>query len=226
MRLLIVEDERNLAESLKAGLQEKGYAVDVAHTGSDGFLMAENEQYDVIILDILLPEINGLEICQRLRRSGNNVPILMLTAKDTIDDLVMGLDSGADDYLTKPFAFRELLARIRALVRRNSVTKDTIIRLADIEINTSTRQVTRGGQPVELTSKEYAILEYLAHHPNRVLTREQIIDHVWNLDFSCESNIIDVYIGYLRRKLNDKDEPRLLQTVRGCGYRLTVSKQS
>ena len=220
MRILVVEDERKLAAVLQRGLREHGYAVDVAHDGEEGLALAEIEPYDLLVLDVLLPKIDGIALCEHLRARQNNVPILMLTARDSLDDRVRGLDSGADDYLTKPFAFRELLARVRALLRRDRPSKHPVIRIGDLEIDTITRSVRRGGRPIALTSKEYAILEYFARNPNRVLTRTQIAEHVWSYDFVAMSNVVDVYVGYLRRKLGDDHEPRLLHTVRGTGYQL------
>lgn len=222
MRILVVEDERKLATVLQRGLREHGYAVDVAHDGEEGLALAEIEPYDLLVLDVLLPKIDGIALCEHLRARQNNVPILMLTARDSLDDRVRGLDSGADDYLTKPFAFRELLARVRALLRRDRPSKHPVIRIGDLEIDTITRSVRRGGRPIALTSKEYAILEYFARNPNRVLTRTQIAEHVWNYDFVAMSNVVDVYVGYLRRKLGDDHEPRLLHTVRGTGYQLRI----
>jgi len=222
MRILVVEDERKLAAVLQRGLREHGYAVDVAHDGEEGLALAEIEPYDLLVLDVLLPKIDGIALCEHLRARQNNVPILMLTARDSLDDRVRGLDSGADDYLTKPFAFRELLARVRALLRRDRPSKHPVIRIGDLEIDTITRSVRRGGRPIALTSKEYAILEYFARNPNRVLTRTQIAEHVWNYDFVAMSNVVDVYVGYLRRKLGDDHEPRLLHTVRGTGYQLRI----
>lgn len=224
MRILVVEDERKLAGVLKRGLEEHGYAVDVAYDGEDGLAVAEVEPYDLIILDVMLPGLDGLAVCRRLRAQRKNVPVLMLTARDTVDDRVAGLDSGADDYLVKPFAFRELLARVRALLRRDGLSKDPVIRVADLEIDTISHEVRRGGRPIELTSKEYAILEYFARNPNRVLTRTQIAEHVWDYNFVAMSNVIDVYVGYLRRKLGDDHEPRLLRTVRGTGYQFKVPR--
>ncbi|HZU05949.1 MAG TPA: response regulator transcription factor [Chloroflexota bacterium] len=222
MRVLIVEDERKLAGMLKRGLEEHGYAVDVAYDGEEGLSLAEVEPYDLIVLDVMLPKLDGFTVCRRLRAAGRNMPVLMLTARDAVDDRVAGLDSGADDYLVKPFAFRELLARVRALLRRESFSRDPVLRVADLEVNTVTREVRRGGKPVELTSKEYAVLEYFVRHPNQVLTRTQIAEHVWNYNFVAMSNVVDVYIRYLRRKLADDREPRLLRTVRGAGYQLKV----
>jgi len=176
------------------------------------------------VLDIMLPKLDGLSLCSQLRNQKLHMPVLMLTARDAVDDRVTGLDSGADDYLTKPFAFRELLARVRALLRRDGRSaRDPILRLADLQIDTVSHEVRRAGKPIELTSKEYAILEYFARNPNRVLTRTQIAEHVWDFDFLSMSNVIDVYIGYLRRKLGDDREPRLLRTVRGTGYQLRVA---
>lgn len=220
LRVLVVEDEHKLAGVLKRGLEEQGYAVDVAYDGQNGLDLALQETYDLVVLDVMLPGIDGLAVCRKLRLERRNVPVIMLTARDTVDDRVAGLDSGADDYLVKPFAFRELLARARALLRRDGRTRDVVIRAADIEIDTISRQVRRGGRPVELTTKEYAILEYFVRNPNRVLTRTQIAEHVWDYDSATFSNVIDVYIGYLRRKLADDREPRLLRTVRGSGYQL------
>jgi heavy metal response regulator len=222
MRVLIVEDERKLAGMLKRGLEEHGYAVDVAYDGEEGLALAEVEPYDLIVLDVMLPKLDGFTVCHRLRAARRNMPVLMLTARDAVDDRVTGLDSGADDYLVKPFAFRELLARVRALLRRESFSRDPVLRVADLEVNTVTREVRRGGRPVELTSKEYAVLEYFVRHPNQVLTRTQIAEHVWNYNFVAMSNVVDVYIRYLRRKLADDREPRLLRTVRGAGYQLKV----
>ncbi len=224
MRILVVEDEHKLAGVLKRGLEEHGYAVDVAYDGADGLALATAAPYDLIVLDIMLPRLDGLSLCNQLRAQKMHMPVLMLTARDTVDDRVAGLDSGADDYLTKPFAFRELLARIRALLRRDGPSaRDPLLRIADLQIDTVSHEVRRGGKLVDLTSKEYAILEYFARNPNRVLTRTQIAEHVWDFDFVSMSNVIDVYIGYLRRKLGDDSEPRLLRTIRGTGYQLRVA---
>jgi DNA-binding response OmpR family regulator len=220
MRVLLVDDEVKFATVLRGGLEEHGYAVDVAHDGEDGFELANMQSYDLVILDVMLPGLDGLQVCRRLRDEGRNVPILMLTARDAVDDRVAGLDCGADDYLTKPFAFRELLARTRALLRRESSSRDPIVRIGDLELDTITHEVRRDGQEVELTSKEYAILEYFVRNPNRVLSRTQIAEHVWDYDFVAMSNVVDVYVGNLRRKLGDDREPRLLHTVRGTGYQL------
>ncbi|MBI2911237.1 MAG: response regulator transcription factor [Chloroflexi bacterium] len=225
MRILVVEDEPELADVLKRGLEEHRYAVDLAFDGDDGLALAEMEPYDLVVLDVMLPGRDGFQVCRRLRAQGRNMPVLMLTARDAVDDRVTGLDSGADDYLTKPFAFQELLARIRALLRRQGASRDPLLRAGDLEINTVTHEVRRGGRPIELTSKEYAILEYFARSPNRVLTRSQIAEHVWDYDFVAMSNVVDVYIRYLRRKLDDDHEPRLLRTIRGTGYQLKVPKE-
>jgi DNA-binding response OmpR family regulator len=224
MRILIVEDEHRLARVLKRGLEEHGYAVDVAYDGEEGLGLAELEPYDLIVLDVMLPKLDGLTVCRRLRAQRKNMPVLMLTARDTIDNRVAGLDSGADDYLIKPFAFRELLARIRALLRREAPSRDPVLRVADVEVDTITHEVRRAGKQVELTCKEYAVLEYFLRNPNRVLTRTQIAEHVWDYDFIAMSNVVDVYVRYLRRKLGDEREPRLLRTVRGTGYQLSVPR--
>lgn len=220
MRLLIVEDERTLAEVLARGLREQGYAVDTADDGERGLYFAESEPYDLIVLDIMLPRLNGHEVCRRLRAARSRVPVLMLTARDSVDDRVAGLDCGADDYLIKPFAFRELLARVRALLRREGLSKDAVLRAGDLELDTSTRTARRGGRAIELTSKEYAILEYFVRNPNRVLSRTQIAEHTWDHGFVALSNVVDVYIRTLRRKLGDDRDPRLLRTVRGVGYQM------
>jgi DNA-binding response OmpR family regulator len=220
VRILLVDDEVKFSSVLRAGLEEHGYAVDLAHDGQDGYHLARLEPYDLVILDVMLPSLDGFQVCRRLRGERRNVPILMLTARDAVDDRVAGLDCGADDYLVKPFAFRELLARTRALLRRDTSSRDPVLRLADLELDTVSHSVRRAGAPVELTSKEYAILEYFVRNPNRVLTRTQIAQHVWDYDFIAMSNVVDVYVGYLRRKLCDDREPRLLRTVRGTGYQL------
>ena len=224
MRILVVEDEKQLAGILRRGLREHGYAADEAHDGEDALSLVETSEYDLIVLDVMLPGLSGLEIARTLRARRIGTPILMLTARDTVDDRVAGLDSGADDYLIKPFAFRELLARIRALLRRDDLVKDPILRVADLEVDTVSREVRRGGQLVPLASKEYAVLEYLVRNPNRVLTRTQIAEHVWDYDFTAMSNVVDVYIRYLRRKLDDGCEPRLIRTVRGTGYQLKAPR--
>lgn len=224
MRILVVEDEHKLAGVLKRGLEEHGYAVDLAYNGEDGLTLALTTPYDLIVLDVMLPELDGLSLCHQLRDQHRHMAVLMLTARDAIDDRVAGLDSGADDYLTKPFAFREFVARVRALLRRDGLSvRDPILRVADLQIHTVSTEVRRAGKAVEWTSKQYAILEYFARNPNRVLTRTQIAEHVWDFDFVSMSNVIDVYIGYLRRKLGDDTEPRLLRTVRGTGYQLRAA---
>jgi DNA-binding response OmpR family regulator len=223
MRILVVEDEHKLAGVLKRGLEEHGFAVDVAHDGEEGLGLAETVGYDLIVLDVMLPKLDGLAVCRRLRAHRRDTPVVMLTARDAIDDRVDGLDSGADDYLVKPFAFRELLARMRAVMRRNGGARNPILRVADLEIDTVSREVRRAGTPIPLTSKEYAILEYFVRNANRVLTRAQIAEHVWDYDFVAMSNVVDVYVRYLRRKLGDYREPRLLRTVRGAGYQLKAS---
>ncbi|MFP3898520.1 MAG: response regulator transcription factor [Dehalococcoidia bacterium] len=220
MRILVVDDDRRLCAVIKRGLLEQGYAVDLAYDGEEGEYLAEINPYDVIILDIMLPSKDGMQVCQELRAKKVNTPILMLTAKDTVEDRVTGLDKGADDYLVKPFAFSELLARIRALLRREGTSKSPEIRVGDLVLNTLTREVRRGHRPIELTTKEYVILEYLMRRPKAVVTRTMIEEHAWDYDFDSMSNLVDVYIRRLRRKIDAEGEDSLIQTVRGAGYRL------
>jgi DNA-binding response OmpR family regulator len=223
MRILVVDDDRRLSAVIKRGLLEEAYAVDLAYDGEEGEYMAEVNPYDLIILDIMLPGKDGIEICRDLRAKKVNTPILMLTAKDTVEDRVKGLDVGADDYLVKPFAFNELLARVRAMLRREGMSKSPELRVGDLTLDTLTRQVRRGERPVELTTKEYVILEYFMRHPNVVVTRTMIEEHAWDYDFDSLSNLVDVYVRRLRRKIDNEGEDSLIQTVRGAGYRLKVS---
>jgi heavy metal response regulator len=220
MRILVVEDEAAIAAFLRQGLTEAGYAVDLASDGAEALHWVAIAEYDLILLDVLLPALDGLTVCQELRRAGVQTPVLMLTARDAIEDRVSGLDSGADDYLVKPFAFAELLARIRALLRREPVLKGPVLQVADLTLDTRSREVRRGDRLIALTTKEYSLLEFLMRHPNQTLTRAAIAEHVWNYDFDNLTNVIDVHIFALRRKLDDGHEPRLLHTVRGVGYRL------
>jgi DNA-binding response OmpR family regulator len=220
MRILVVDDDRRLCAVIKRGLLEEAYAVDLAYDGEEGEYLAEVNPYDLIILDIMLPNKDGIEVCRELRAKKVNTPILMLTAKDTVEDRVKGLDTGADDYLVKPFAFNELLARIRAMLRREGMSKSPELRVGDLTLNTLTRQVWRGQRPIELTTKEYVILEYFMRHPNVVVTRTMVEEHAWDYDFDSLSNLVDVYIRRLRRKIDSEGEDSLIQTVRGAGYRL------
>ena len=200
---------------------EAGYAVDLAWDGREGLDYALAADYDVLVLDIMLPKMDGLELLRELRRLGDKTPALMLTARDTVDNRVEGLDAGADDYLVKPFAFPELLARVRALLRRPPLQVGTILRVGDLEMDTAKREVRRNDRPIELSPREYAVLEYLMRHPNQVLTRTQISEHVWNFDFFNESNVVDVYVGYLRRKIDQGENLPLIHTVRGVGFRMS-----
>jgi len=223
MRILVVEDERKISAYIKRGLEEQGYAVDTVYNGREALEWAEAAPYDLMILDILLPEMDGISICRELRRRGLRTPVLMLTARDTVDDRVDGLDAGADDYLVKPFALKELLARLRALARRaNDSPKSSLLQVADLSLDTLTHRVRRGSQAIELTAKEYAVLECLLREPERILTRTQIAEHVWNYDVYNQSNVVDVYIRNLRRKIDDGVDPKLIHTVRGAGYRLSI----
>ncbi|GBE06505.1 MAG TPA: response regulator transcription factor [Nitrospirae bacterium] len=222
MRILIVEDEKALADIIKKGLIEEGYAVDVAYNGEDGLFMAENEPSDLIVLDIILPIIDGTTILKRIRKAGVKTPVLMLTAKDTIMDKVSGLDSGADDYLTKPFLFEELLARIRALLRRNSEVKTSSVEVGDLIINMATHEVKRGGKDILLSAREYALLEYMALNRNKALSRALLTEHIYNEDFDLDSNIIDVFINRIRNKIDRGFNVKLIHTVRGAGYMLKV----
>ena len=220
MRILVADDDRQLAGIVKRGLIEETYAVDVAYDGEESEYLAEVNPYDLIILDIMMPKKDGIEVCRELRAQNINIPILMLTAKDAVEDRVRGLDAGADDYLVKPFAFNELLARVRALLRREGTTKSPELRVGDLVLNTLTREVGRGQKAIELTTKEYVILEYFMHHPNVVVTRRMLEEHAWDYDFDSLSNLIDVYIRRLRRKIDVQGEKSVIQTVRGAGYRL------
>jgi DNA-binding response OmpR family regulator len=224
MRVLVVEDNRRLNNSLKNSLTEDGYAVDSAYTGSEGLELAELTPYDAIILDIMLPVKDGIEVCRALRKQHINTPIIMLTAKDTVEDRVLGLDSGADDYLVKPFALNELRARLRALLRRDSNEKSSTITVGDLTLDQAAHRVERSGKVIELTSKEFALLEYFMRSPNRLITREMVETHVWNYDFEGTSNVVDVYIRRLRRKIDDPFPIKLFETVRGSGYRLGVPR--
>ncbi|KKR56510.1 MAG: Two component transcriptional regulator, winged helix family [Candidatus Curtissbacteria bacterium GW2011_GWA1_40_47] len=222
MRILVVEDEHKIANSVKRGLEQESYAVDVAYTGSNGYDLASVEEYDLIILDRLLPEMDGIEIAKKLREQKIHTPILMLTAKGQVTDRVEGLDAGADDYLVKPFAFEELLARIRALTRRPKDSLGMILTVSDLMLNSANYEVKRSAKSIQLSSKEYALLEYLMRHPDQTLTKDQIISHVWNYDADVLPNTVEVYIGYLRNKIDKpfKNRPALIQTVRGFGYKI------
>ncbi len=222
MRILVVEDEHRIANSIKKGLEQERYVVDVAYNGSDGFDLASTEDYDVIILDLLLPKMDGLKVCRKLREEGKHTPILILTAKGQIQDKVTGLDSGADDYLTKPFSFEELLARIRALTRRPKNSLPVVLTVEDLQLNTQNFEVKRGKQIILLSNKEFSLLEYLMRHAHQTLTKEQIISHVWDYDADILPNTVEVYIRNLRRKIDlpFKDKKALLHTVRGFGYKI------
>ena len=220
MRLLVIEDNPKMAALIRKGLTEQGYAVDVACSGQDGEFMAADEAYDAVVLDLMLPDQDGLLVCRNLRRRGVHKPILMLTALSTTQDKITGLDAGADDYLTKPFEFDELVARIRALLRRGQAREASTLKFEDIEMDLLKRTVTRGGQKVKLTTKEFALLEYFLRSPNRVLSRTAIGEHVWDMNFDSDSNVIDVYVSMLRRKLDKGFDQRLIHTVIGTGYML------
>jgi DNA-binding response OmpR family regulator len=218
LRLLVVEDEPSLLSIITKRLKEEGYGVDSAKDGREGENYISSAEYDCIILDIMIPYQDGLTLLRKIRAKNISAPVLLLTAKDSIADRVTGLDSGADDYLVKPFSFDELLARVRAMLRRHKDKKNTVLSVGDLEMDTITRQVQRGGKTVELTSKEYSILEYFLRNKNRVLTKSQIAEHVWNYDFEYNSNIVEVYVRYLRRKIDEEFENKLIHTIRGGGY--------
>lgn len=224
MRVLVVEDERKIANALKRGLVQESFAVDVCLDGEEGLAMAVDEPYDIIILDRMLPGVDGLAICQKIREASINVPIIMLTAKDAIGDRVAGLNSGADDYLIKPFAFEELLARIRSLLRRPAEVSPSTLECDDLTLNTQTFEVKRSGRVISLTSKEFALLEYLIRNQNKVLTKDTIIGHVWDYDADILPNTVEVYVSYLRQKIDKAfpERPPLMQTLRGFGYKLGV----
>lgn len=224
MRILLVEDNRRLSDSLRMTLQDDGYVVDVAYDGLEGEELAMMAPYDIIILDIMLPQKDGVSVCKALRNQRVNTPVLMLTARDALEDRVSGLDSGADDYLVKPFEVDELRARMRALLRRESGSKSPLLKVADLEMDPATHAVQRAGQPIELTSKEFALLEYLMRHPNRLVTREMIQEHLWGYDHVLGSNVVDVYIRRLRRKIDDNSQVKLIETMRGAGYRIWKPK--
>jgi heavy metal response regulator len=223
MRILVIEDETSIATFVQQGLTEAGYAVDLAEGGVDALHWINIAPYDLILLDIMLPDMDGLAVCAEMRRRDVQAPILMLTARDAIEDRVGGLDSGADDYLVKPFAFAELLARIRALLRREPALKSVVLQVADLTLDTINHEVRRGDQLIILTSKEYSLLEFLMRHPNQTLTRSSIADHIWNYEFTHLTNVIDVHIFTLRRKIDDPWELKLIHTIRGVGYRLGAS---
>ena len=218
MRLLVVEDEKKVASFIKKGLQEEGYAVDLASDGKTGLTMGLDGVHDLIILDINLPRMDGLSVLQELRKRKVTTPVLLLTVRAAIEDKVIGLDTGADDYLTKPFAFQELLARVRALLRRRAEAESPLLQVADLTLDPATRFVSRGDEKIELTAKEFALLSYFMRNPGRVLTRTMIGEHVWDYDFDPMTNVIDVYVNYLRKKIEAGGEPKLIHTVRGVGY--------
>ena len=222
MRILVVEDSRRLAGIVRRGLQEEGYAVDNAYDGEEAQYMAETTPFDLIVLDVMLPKKDGLTVCRELRAKKVNTLVLMLTAKDAVEDRVAGLDAGADDYLVKPFAFNELLARVRALLRREGLPKSPVLQVGDLTMDVLTRDVRRGERAIELTAKEYAILEYFMRRPNVVVTRTMLGESVWDYEFDGLSNIIDVYVRRLRRKIDTNGQGSLIQTLRGAGYRLRV----
>jgi len=222
MRLLLVEDEKKVSSFIKKGLEEEGYAVDSASDGETGLMMGLDGVHDLIILDINLPGKDGLDVIQELRKKKVTTPVLLLTVRAAIEDKVIGLDTGADDYLTKPFAFQELLARVRALLRRQTDAEAPLLKVADLILDPARRLVYRGQEKIELSTKEFALLDYFMRNPDRVLTRTMIADHVWDYDFDPMTNVIDVYVNYLRNKIETGHEPKLIHTVRGVGYVMKV----
>ena len=222
MKILIVEDEHLIATSIKKGLEQEHYVVDLAFDGEDGLDLAASGDYDLILLDLMLPKIDGLQVCRQLRQDGIHTPILMLTAKSQLEDKVNGLDSGADDYLTKPFAFEELLARVRALARRpHSASTAEILKVGDLSLNISTFEVLRSGKNISLSSKEYSLLECLMRHPGQILSKDQIIQHVWSYESDILPNTIEVYIRNLRQKIDQNYSQKLIKTIRGFGYKIS-----
>lgn len=221
MRILLIEDEKKLSDVVKKGLTEEHFAVDVAYDGDEGLYLATEETYDVIILDLMLPKIDGITLCKKLREKKIRTPVLVLTAKSQIEERVAGLEAGADDYLTKPFAFIELKARIQALLRRSHQQTETIIKIADLEIDPIKHIVKRNNKNISLTPKEFAILEYLARHKNQAVTRTQITEHTWDYNFDSMSNVIDVFIATLRKKVDGGQKKKLIKTVHGVGYKIT-----
>ncbi len=224
MRILLVEDDPKVASFIRKGLEEEQYQVDLAGDGEEALSLALTGEHDLLILDIMLPHRDGMSVLSELRQRQFDTPVLMLTAKDGVEDRVAGLNAGCDDYLPKPFAFSELLARTRALLRRRAGEKKIVLRIADLVLDPIAHRVTRGGQPIELTSREYSLLQYLLQHPNQVLTRTMIVEQVWGYDFDNFSNVVDVYVNYLRNKVDRDFEPKLIQTVRGVGYALRAPK--
>jgi len=220
MNILIVEDEQRIARFIKKGLELEEYLADVSNDGAKALEMIQINGYDLIILDIMLPGLSGIEICQKIRQDNIDTPVIILTARDSVEDRVSGLDAGADDYLVKPFAIGELLARIRALLRREKTTRQTVLRVSDLTLNPSSHVVTRGERELELTSKEYKILDYLMRRPDQVCTRTMIMEHVWGYDYAGQGNIVDVYITYLRKKIDKGYSKKLIQTIRDVGYKI------
>ena len=224
MKVLIVEDEHRIAEAIKQGLQQENYAVEVCYDGQDGYAAASADEYDIVLLDVMLPGLNGFEICARLRADNNHTPVLMLTAKDQSKDIVKGLNAGADDYLAKPFAFEVLLARIQALLRRPQQTVSSVLKAGNLELDTLAKTVQRGGVPISLSSKEFALLEYLMRNQNQVLSKNNIMSHVWDFDADILPNTVEVFVAYLRGKIDKpfKKQKPLLETVRGFGYKIAA----
>jgi DNA-binding response OmpR family regulator len=222
MKFLVVEDEHNIANYLNKGLTEAGYTIDIAYDGEEALKLLSDNKYDLILMDVMLPKINGIEVCETIRGRGDSTYILLISAKDKIEDKVKGLNAGADDYLAKPFDFTELLARIRAILRRNSSEKESVLYAKDLELNLLNREVTRNSIPIELTVKEFNLLEYFLRNKNLVLTRTMIAQKVWNIDFLTDTNIVDVYINHLRKKVDKGYSDKLIHTVRGVGYILKV----
>ncbi|MDQ2942672.1 MAG: response regulator transcription factor [Candidatus Dormibacteraeota bacterium] len=220
MRLLVVEDSAKMASLLRRGLTEEGYAVDVVANGVDGVWMATEEPFDAIVLDVVLPDIDGFEVCRRLRKAGRWAPLLMLTARDDVSDRVRGLDAGADDYVTKPFAFEELFARVRSLVRRGPHERSPVLEVGDLALDPAEHSVRRGTEPIRLTPKEFALLQFFMQHPGEALTRRRLLEHVWDFAFDGDPNIVDVYVGYLRDKIDRPFGRASIATVRGVGYLL------
>ncbi len=221
--ILLVEDEEKLAKFMQLELSYEGYQVTVANDGLTGLTTTRESKPDLVILDWMMPGLNGLEVCRRLRATGDRVPVILLTAKDEVGDRVAGLDAGADDYVVKPFSIEELLARVRAHLRRNQPNESNVLQFSDLSLDRQTREVSRAGRAIELTAKEFDLLEYLMAHPRQVISRDQILETVWGYDFMGDSNIIEVYVRYLRLKLEANDESRLIQTIRGVGYALRES---